>query len=89
MLSAGGCGGVGDSAGRSISAGDASRVDTGQIRRRHLHVHVDAVHRGLSHRIRHADHRRAGIQVCDQLPTSAVNVALPAFAAARRAAAPC
>jgi len=28
-------------------------------------------------------------QVCVQLPTSAVNVALPAFAAARRAAAPC
>ena len=27
--------------------------------------------------------------VCVQLPTSAVNVALPAFAAARRAAAPC
>ena len=26
---------------------------------------------------------------CVQLPTSAVNVALPAFAAARRAAAPC
>ena len=28
-------------------------------------------------------------QVCVELPTSAVNVALPAFAAARRAAAPC
>ena len=28
-------------------------------------------------------------QACVQLPTSAVNVALPAFSAARRAAAPC
>ena len=28
-------------------------------------------------------------QVCIQLPTSAVNVALPTFAAVRRAAAPC
>ena len=64
-LLSGGRGGIGDADGRAVSAGDAHLLPG-----RRLHLHVDAVHRGVPHRVSHPDHRLAGKQPAKLRPWS-------------------